>query len=142
MPIDSRPALGWEMPDRTRFLFLMSRLLQFAEENKIPVACFYFYRTEAEQRTLFLAGKSEVAHSTHQDWLAKDLFVFDEDWEPIWEHTAGDGYSRLGAFWKTLDPRCRWGGDFRHKPSDPLGWDPYHFELAKPRGPLAPPLRA
>lgn len=117
------------MNDRILFLKLLGRLLVAAEDLNIQLIAFYFYRTAEEQKRLVQEGKSRVKRSRHQDWCAVDLAVVREGL-PVWEHTRGDEYERLGGFWKSLNSRCRWGGDFGRTPST-LGWDPYHFELGK-----------
>lgn len=49
--------------------------------------------------------------SLHIDRLAVDLNLF-KDGKYI---TDGTGHTDLGAFWKSLHPLCRWGGDFPKK---------------------------
>lgn len=73
-------------------------------------------------------GRSKVRHSKHQDKLAADIFLLEEG-KFI---TDVESYRPLGNFWKSLDPKNRWGGDF-----EKLGGelavklsDPFHFEYA------------
>lgn len=56
-------------------------------------------------------GKGHKRNSNHYIKLAQDLNLF-----------IGGKYQRstkahekLGTFWKSLDKRCRWGGDFSRK---------------------------
>ena len=37
--------------------------------------------------------------------------------------TTTEGHRPFGAYWKALDPLCRWGGDFRSRP------DGNHYSL-------------
>ena len=48
-----------------------------------------------------------------------DLILF-RDGAPCWD---SEDYRELGDFWKSLDPLCRWGGDFRNP-------DGGHFSIA------------
>jgi len=55
---------------------------------------------------------SGISNSLHLDKLAIDLNLFKDGG---WLKTTED-HAFLGAFWKSLHPLCRWGGDFRPKP--------------------------
>lgn len=49
--------------------------------------------------------------SLHYIKLAQDLNLFiDGEWKK-----DSESHARLGAAWKALDPRNRWGGDFTNK---------------------------
>ena len=63
--------------------------------------------------------RSKARHSKHQDKLAFDIFLYKNG-----EFLAAKGaYHPLSEFWKKLDRRNRWGGDF-----EGLN-DPFHFEF-------------
>jgi len=59
-----------------------------------------------------------IVMSLHRLKLAIDLILF-KNGEPCWD---SEQYEPLGIFWKSLNPLCRWGGDF----SNPDGG---HFSL-------------
>lgn len=66
-----------------------------------------------------------VKGGCHYAKLAIDINLFDNG---IWITNGDDPiYKRLGAYWKALDPLCRWGGDFKKKDSN-------HFSVAHPDG--------
>lgn len=68
-------------------------------------------------------GRSKVRHSKHQDKLAVDIFLLEKGdfiTSPI--ITLPSSYKPLGDFWKSLDLKNRWGGDFKGLV------DPFHFE--------------
>jgi hypothetical protein len=67
-----------------------------------------------------------IAHSLHIERLAIDLNFF-KDGALI---TDGSKLAEVGAWWKTLGPNYRWGGDFQHLP------DGNHFSLS-PDGHIA-----
>jgi hypothetical protein len=50
--------------------------------------------------------------SLHYVKLAQDLNLFVDKYYVSTEHPVWD---QLGAYWKSLHPLCRWGGDFASK---------------------------
>lgn len=81
-------------------------------------------RSAEEQARLVKAGASKTIDSAHVRRLAADLILF-RDGKLTWN---GDDYEPLGVYWKSLDTRCAWGGDwdrfrdyghfeFKHEPS-------------------------
>lgn len=71
-----------------------------------------WYRTP-EQAALNAQRHVGVADSLHCEGLALDLLLFTKQGD-LFVLLPGDAsaYATVGAYWKTLDPRCRWGGDF------------------------------
>ena len=61
-----------------------------------------------------------IAHSLHIERLAIDLNFF-KDGAYIKD---GSKLADIGAWWKTLGPNYKWGGDFIHLP------DANHFSLS------------
>lgn len=58
-------------------------------------------------------GKNNgVVNSVHSVGLAVDLNLFRDG---IYLSSSED-HAKLGAYWKTLHPLARWGGDFRPRP--------------------------
>jgi uncharacterized protein YcbK (DUF882 family) len=109
---------------------MFQRLSAFAAQEDLPFIVTCFYRTASEQAQMLAAGRSKVKRSQHQDWLAIDIVLVDSKWQAIWEHHRGDGYEKLGLYWESLSPHLRWGGNFG-RTENQVGWDPYHFELAR-----------
>ena len=50
-----------------------------------------------------------MKNSLHRERLAQDLNLFIDGTYISWFHPA---WKEIGAYWKGLDPRARWGGDF------------------------------
>jgi hypothetical protein len=48
--------------------------------------------------------------SLHYRGLADDLLTFAPDGTYL---TETEDYKFMGDYWKSLDPDCRWGGDFK-----------------------------
>lgn len=66
-----------------------------------------------------------LRHGQHFRRLAQDLVMDSGDQVVAGDHPA---WRALGGFWKGLDPRCRWGGDFRDSLGRPRG-DYGHFSV-------------
>jgi hypothetical protein len=76
------------------------------------------YRTP-EQALIDVQKGTGIADSLHCIRLAIDLNLFKGE-EYL---TDKDSYQQFGTYWKSLDPRHRWGGDFPHLV------DSNHFEM-------------
>lgn len=73
---------------------------------------------------LLSAGGKGIANSQHGRRLAVDLMLFINGTY----QTDSQAYAELGAFWKTLDPDARWGGDFVNDEGKPRP-DGNHFSF-------------
>lgn len=71
--------------------------LRFAEAYRTP-----------EQAAWNAAKGTGIASSLHTKRLAIDLLL---DLDGVYQ-TDSAAYAPLGAYWKSLHPVCRWGGDF------------------------------
>jgi hypothetical protein len=67
------------------------------------------------------AKDGHVSHSLHYERLAIDVNLFING---VWIQAAEPEWYVLGAYWKGLDPLCRWGGDIPGKV------DLNHFSMA------------
>jgi hypothetical protein len=69
--------------------------------------------------------------SLHRQSLAEDVLLFKADAMGRWQFCArSEEYVELGAFWKTLHPAARWGGDFDLDGDGRRGDDGNHFSFA------------
>lgn len=93
----------------------VARLIQQASKLGYGVTFGEAYRTP-EQAKLNAASGAGIASSLHCERLAIDINLF-KDGVYI---TDGEGHRDLGAWWKTLGPRYRFGGDFRR-----VDWNHY-----------------
>jgi len=104
---------------QARFAGYVAKLLEYAAT--LPdtlVTLGEAWRSPREAAADAAAGCG-IADSLHISRLAIDLNVFvREEYQ-----TDAAAYKPLGLYWQTLDPNCRWGGDFT-KP------DPDHFSLS------------
>lgn len=99
--------------------------MQFAHIFDIHFIVTDFHRTASRQKELYDAGKSKcdgVNHrSKHQDWLAIDICIVNEDGALVWNRS--ETYEKLGKQWKALGGI--WGGDW-----ESLN-DIYHFQAGE-----------
>jgi len=108
---------------RQEFIVKFGKLIEFAEKKGIRFIIFTYHRSAAEQRKMYLDGKSQLdgykKKSKHQLWRAIDLVILNEKDDLVWVRTPE--YDMLGEFWISLGGR--WGGSWKTLN------DPYHFEL-------------
>lgn len=90
-----------------QFAQQVANLIKKAGELGYGVTFGEAYRTP-EQAALNAAKGSGVSNSLHTERLAIDLNLF-KDGRYI---TDGEGHRELGAWWKTIGPMYRHGGDF------------------------------
>jgi D-alanyl-D-alanine dipeptidase len=81
-----------------------------------------FIRNAAMQAELYAIGRRGIpdevtvticdginSKSNHQSGQAMDITIIGEKGDVIYDEIA---YKKLADFWKSLDPKARWGGDF------------------------------
>lgn len=89
-------------------------------------------RTPERQRELVKIGRSKTTNSRHLYGLAVDLCDMDGKYDiPDMEEIARA--MKMAAL--ELDIPIEWGGDWRKKPTDRIGWDSPHFQLPKAQYP-------
>ncbi len=89
-------------------------------------------RTPERQRELVKIGRSKTTNSRHLYGLAVDLCDTDGKYDiPDMEEIARA--MKMAAL--ELGIPIEWGGDWRKKPSDRIGWDSPHFQLPKAQYP-------
>jgi len=100
-----------------KFTVLVARLILWANDKDYGLTMGEAYRTP-EQAALNAKTGSGISNSLHRIRLAIDLNLFIGGTY----QTDSEAYRPLGDYWKSLDPDCCWGGDFKHK-------DGNHFSL-------------
>lgn len=105
------------------FIKLLPRLIDYAYAQGWEFTGGELLRSK-EQALVNAAHGVGTANSLHLLGLAIDLKLFIKG---TWQ-TRSEPYAPLGAFWKSLHPLCRWGGDFKdeHGRSAPDG---NHFSV-------------
>ena len=93
------------------FSLLTSKLIMYANWMGYELTYGETWRDPRIAQLNAQAG-SGISNSLHLDRLAVDFNLF-KDGVFL---TRTEDHAPLGAFWKTLHPLCRWGGDFKPKP--------------------------
>src|SRR5271155_210657 len=96
---------------------LVAKFIEWIFGNGYEVTWGETYRTP-QQAALNAQAGIGIAASLHTERLAVDFMLFKDGLYL----TDTASYAPLGAFWKTLDPLARWGGDFAKPDGD-------HFSL-------------
>jgi len=104
------PALN---ESQRKFAYFFSKLIQWCFIEGYEVAIGEVERTEAQQKIYFETGKSKTMDSDHLKKCAGDLLLFKTPTSGYGYITDSAQYEPLGRYWKSLDPHCRWGGDFK-----------------------------
>lgn len=104
-----------------KFSKYLAKLILFAIELGYDVVVAEVYRSPEEQRRHYEKGRTKTLNSKHMQKLAVDLIIF-RNREYL---TLSDDYKQLGYYWKSLDTKNVWGGDWEEFP------DGNHFQYTK-----------
>ena len=93
-----------------RFTVCLSQLYVFIHEQGYEFTLGDAYRDPRAFGAWGIKGRYSHAYSVHKVRLAQDINLFvDGRYISDGCHPA---YEEIGAYWKTLDPEAKWGGDF------------------------------
>lgn len=95
--------------EQAAFLLDACKLIQYATEQGFKVTGGELFRTAEQQAIYVQNGRSKTLNSNHLKRLALDLNFF-KDGKIIWDKGI---LAPLGAYWETLHPKNRWGGNFK-----------------------------
>ena len=104
--------------EQAAFLLDACRLIQYATDMGFMVTGGELARTPEQQAVYVKTGRSKTMQSNHLKRCAIDLNFF-KGGKIIWDKET---LSPLGAYWESLNPKNRWGGNFRNLVDCP------HFE--------------
>ncbi len=105
--------------EQWEFLKDFASLILYAERLGYKLTAGELLRPNEMQKIYLAEGKTQVKRSRHQDKLAGDLNLFVDN-KIQW--SKNKHWIKLGDYWKSLNPKNRWGGDYKSLK------DPYHFE--------------
>ncbi len=93
---------------QVRFLRYLARLILWAESQgyELTMSEGYVGDTDAAD------GDYDGPHmrgGAHYNRVGIDLNLFIGG---VWQKASTPEWQALGQYWKSLDPLCRWGGDF------------------------------
>lgn len=89
------------------FTLCVGKLIIWAYENGFELSFGDCYRAP-EQAAANAAIGYGIRNSLHTKRLAIDLNLFIDGVYQV----DSSAYAPLGTYWKSLNPLCRWGGDF------------------------------
>ena len=95
--------------EQQAFLLDVCRLVAFATKQGFVVTGGELFRTAEQQEIYVKTGRSKTMNSLHLKRCAIDLNFF-KDGQIIWDKGV---LAPLGAFWESLHPKNRWGGNFK-----------------------------
>jgi len=95
--------------DQVQFARLIPRLIDF----------IFAHPGYAARFGDFWAHDGHVKNSRHYDRLAADILI-DKDGVYL---TETEDYRFAGEYWKSLHPKCTWGGDFFKKDGNHFSWN-------------------
>lgn len=104
---------------QSEFVRLVAKLIEFAYANGMELTFGECWRTP-EQAALNAKKGTGISSSLHTERLAIDINLFVGG---VFIDSS-EGHRRLGEHWKSLHPRCRWGGDFRKPDGNHYSYSP------------------
>jgi len=90
------------------FVRLVGKLLTYSYAIGYELTFGEAFRTKEQAAWNAQRAGTGIVNSLHCQRLAIDLNLFING---VFQ-TDSAAHQPLGAYWKTLDPLCRWGGDF------------------------------
>lgn len=100
------------------FMKLLGEFLVWIYQQGYEVSGGELERSKAQAEANAASGAG-IANSNHLRRLAIDLMLFKGG---VYQ-TGSEAYMPLGEKWKSMNPLCCWGGDFKTRP------DGNHFSL-------------
>ena len=95
--------------EQAAFLLDVCKLIQYATEQGWVVTGGELYRTPEQQEIYLKTGRSKTMASNHLKRCAIDLNFF-KDGQLVWDKQQ---LAPLGQYWESLNPKNRWGGNFK-----------------------------
>lgn len=94
---------------QAEFLHDVASLIHWATTEGFTVTAGELFRSIEQQRIHVKAGRSKTMSSQHMKRLAIDLNFFVKG-QLTWDKTV---LAPVGAYWESLNPKNRWGGNFK-----------------------------
>jgi hypothetical protein len=101
-----------------KFSLYVANLIKYIYENGYSCTLGDAFRS-SEQAAIYAYAGIGIRDSQHCKRLAIDINLFSPDNRYL---TSRDDYEIFGIYWESLDPICRWGGNFKRADSN-------HFEI-------------
>lgn len=101
------------------FVQLLVKLLDYAHTNGMELSLGEAWRTP-EQAARNADRGTGIRNSLHTQRLAIDLNLFVGG---VFVDST-EGHRRLGEYWESLHPNCRWGGRFKRADGNHYSFSP------------------
>jgi D-alanyl-D-alanine carboxypeptidase len=95
--------------EQSAFLLDVSKLIEWAFQHGYTLTGGELFRTPEQQAIYVKTGRSKTMNSNHLRRCAIDFNVF-IDGQLCYDKTK---LAPLGAYWESLSPKNRWGGNFQ-----------------------------
>ena len=95
--------------EQAAFLLDMGKLVQYATSQGWTVTGGELARTVEQQQIHVNDGRIKTMNSIHLKRCAIDLNFF-KNGQLVWDKTQ---LAPIGAYWESLHPKNRWGGNFK-----------------------------
>lgn len=95
--------------EQADFLLDACKLIEYATAQGFMVTGGELARTPEQQAIYVNTGRSKTLNSIHLKRCAIDLNFF-KGGKIIWDKAT---LAPLGAYWESLNPKNRWGGNFK-----------------------------
>jgi hypothetical protein len=95
--------------EQAAFLLDACKLIEYATQQGWTITGGELYRTAEQQEIYLKTGRSKTMASKHLKRCAIDLNFF-KDGKLVWDRQQ---LAPLGQYWESLNPKNRWGGNFK-----------------------------
>lgn len=94
---------------QAEFMKDLAKLINFCFDQGWVITGGELFRTVEQQQIHIKAGRSKTMNSLHMKRCAVDLNFFKEG-RLVWDKQQ---LAPIGAYWESLNPKNRWGGNFK-----------------------------
>lgn len=95
--------------EQAEFMKDLAKLINFCFDQGWVITGGELFRTVEQQQIHIKAGRSKTMNSLHMKRCAVDLNFFKEG-RLVWDKQQ---LAPIGAYWESLNPKNRWGGNFK-----------------------------
>lgn len=95
--------------EQSEFMKDLAKLINFCFDQGWVITGGELFRTVEQQQIHIKAGRSKTMNSLHMKRCAVDLNFFKEG-RLVWDKQQ---LAPIGAYWESLNPKNRWGGNFK-----------------------------
>jgi len=109
-------SISSKVKEQVKFLYDFSILLEYIKNYKGVVATIgEGWRTQYQQEEYYRKGLTKTLNSLHKERLAIDLNFYDYNTGKYFDNNIESKkiLQEIGDFWESLDPKNKWGGNYK-----------------------------